>query len=143
MKADIYSKPSDPIQEYEYPLERISKNWTLQIANYLTLASTNYINSLKSASDTLDHLPLPEVPDFLKNIPTNIKKVHDHDEDLIPNMGYVFASGAGSSIFMKKSGIIARVLVPTTAVLGTFYFLYPKTSGNIIKTMSDLYDDKK
>jgi hypothetical protein len=138
MKPEIYSPPTEPIQEYEYPLEKISNEWTNQISHRLVQASTATKDALRMA---VDKVSFPTLPDFIRNIPTDIKQVYSPDEALIPNMGYVLASGAGTSILMKKSiynllkigGMIARVLVPTTVVMFAFYTMYPKTSRNVIE----------
>jgi hypothetical protein len=103
MKPDVYSPPSDKIQEYEYPLEKISNEWTNKITHYLVQTSTATKDALRMAVDQVSNVPVPTLPDFIRNIPTEIKQVYSPHEDLIPNMGYVFAAGAGTSILMKKS----------------------------------------
>jgi hypothetical protein len=141
VKLDIYNQPQEPLEEYEYPLEKITKSWTKELSGILSEASKSCKNAFKSGLQGISEIPTPEIPIFIKNIPRDLKEIHAQDEPMVPNMLYVLASGTGTGIMLKKSksyyiilgGLFSRFTMPVSAMVLTFYFLYPKTSNNLIE----------
>jgi ElaB/YqjD/DUF883 family membrane-anchored ribosome-binding protein len=69
-----------------------------------------------------------------------VRKVHDRQEQLMPNLLYVGLAGLAGSIVTRQRSILARIFWPPVFALATSLYVLPNTTRSALRLLRDTID---